>query len=279
MNDSLSNAFAVTDAQVDFFHTFGYLKLPGVFKAEITQLSRHFDAVFEQCTDEVLNWVHETHYNALRRILFGLPDRDPVLFGLLADSRIQTIAHRLLGDPFNYIPSEGNIFAGDTSWHTDEYNPNFQIPKNQIYLKLALYLDPMTVAHGGFRVIPGSHHEGSRFSQLLHKHLNDDLTLFDLPATDIPAVIVSSEPGDVLIFNHRIQHATCGTSQPRRMLYYGLAQPWREQDLPRARQAIRSLRKSTGRLYGAPLCQTQNPVLQRCLRQLNSLDTEIQPAD
>lgn len=55
MTDALTHAFTVTDAQVDFFHTFGYLKLPRVFTAEIAQLSRHFDAVFEQCADEVLN--------------------------------------------------------------------------------------------------------------------------------------------------------------------------------------------------------------------------------
>ena len=57
----------------------------------------------------------------------------------------------LLGEEFNYLGGDGNYYSGDTGWHSDGFH---RVGK---FLKVALYLDPVTRDTGCLRVIPGTH--------------------------------------------------------------------------------------------------------------------------
>ncbi|TNF36623.1 MAG: hypothetical protein EP312_00680 [Gammaproteobacteria bacterium] len=261
--------FALTEAQIRFFHVFGYLKLPGLFVDEITEIAKRFDALYENNPAEILNWEHATHYGKNRKILCNLPDRDPYLYGLLADPRIQAIGRGLTGGSFNYIPSEGNIFSGDTDWHTDAYNPILKFPEGHVYFKIALYLDPMTTQGGAFRIIPGSHHHGSQYTQMLNKLLVNGARNLATKAEGIPCSIIESRPGDALIFNFRAQHATCGTIGTRRMFYLGIAQKLND-NINYINEIKSGYLKQFGNVYQEPLKHESNALIRECIEELNT---------
>jgi hypothetical protein len=82
-------------------------------------------------------------------------ERRPALSALLEDDRVYGVIEELLGPGFVWIPSDGNIYVGDTEWHPDrrEILPDYSV------IKIAFYLDPVGRESGCLRVIPGSHRD------------------------------------------------------------------------------------------------------------------------
>lgn len=132
----------LSQGQKQFFETFGYLALAGLLKAQIDQIIRRSEGVFEQAGLEP--------EPTRRTIIVPFIDQDAYLSSLLDHNAIDMIASGLLGADFNYIGSDGNFYTGDTAWHSDGYHPHGG------YIKIALYLDPVGPTSGALRVIPGS---------------------------------------------------------------------------------------------------------------------------
>src|SRR5580698_6994812 len=128
---------------VDFFDTFGYLLLPGLLAGDIDWITQEFEAVF---TDRGL-----VHDHTQRTCVVPFIDARERLSALLDHPRIEGLAASLLGDEFNYVGSDGNYYAGDTGWHSDGFHTVGR------FIKIALYLDPVSRNTGALRVIPGSH--------------------------------------------------------------------------------------------------------------------------
>jgi ectoine hydroxylase-related dioxygenase (phytanoyl-CoA dioxygenase family) len=137
------------------------------------------------------------------------------LSALLDHPKILAAVTNLIGPDFNYMGSDGNFFSGDTTWHRDGFSPS------NSYIKLALYLDPITSATGCLRVIPGSHTDCS-LNNLDELILRDSDNVWGKPQRDLPATPIESEPGDVLLFNHRLLHASFGGGNARRMFTLNL---------------------------------------------------------
>lgn len=264
----------LSDQQVCFFHTFGYLHLPGWFRDDMARITQAFDQAFAEHAEQSATWVNSAHYNKKRFVLPNLPDRDPYLGSFLGDSRMVNIASRLCGGNYNYIPSEGNIFSGDTVWHSDAYNPILQFPAGHLYFKIALYLDAMPRDNGAFRVIPGTH-KGGKLTPLLEAHLAESSHDLGLTADEIPCQILESQPGDVIIFNHRLWHATCHARQARRMFYLGIAELFGNPQDTAAQHLVRQYRQHLGPVYLPPLKQHPSPELQRSLAQLSTIEAAL----
>ena len=104
---------------------------------------------------------------------------------------------KLLPD-FVYIASDGNMWAGDTVWHSDDdIRPGYK------RVKIAFYLDSLTEENGCLRVIPGSHRHP------LHKDLNlaneeDSDAPFGISNEELPSFPIETYPGDVPMFCHDI---------------------------------------------------------------------------
>src|SRR5690606_18678276 len=124
--------------------------------------------------------------------------------------------------------------------------------------------------------IPGSHFEGDRFARSLHDTLPDHQATLGLDADQLPCTVIESHPGDVIIFNYRIQHATCDTEHPRRMFHYGISPA-----IPDTRKAAAP--SMVGELLGRfkqpvfpdPLYHHPDPDIQRALAPLKALAAEI----
>lgn len=149
----------LSDQQLAFFQTFGYLAFPGLFRDEITTITEVFEEVWQEHGG---GHAGRPHDGQARSALAQFIDRDARLCALLDDPRTIGIASGLLGDDFNFSGSDGNYYVGDTGWHSDGWHRN-----GILHIKMALYLDPVTAETGCLRVIPGSFQPDDKFSSAL----------------------------------------------------------------------------------------------------------------
>jgi ectoine hydroxylase-related dioxygenase (phytanoyl-CoA dioxygenase family) len=147
-------------------------------------------------------------------------------------------------------------------------------------VKIGFYLEKLDANNGCFRVLPGSQHFGDKFANKLQAFLKkndsyvDDL---DLKDDEIPATIIPTEPGDIVVFDFRVKHATCFASEHhRRMFTMCAAEKVQDEDMP----AFRELIAAAGKLgvksyYGEAMVRTATPErmlhLQQCLDNQDAL--------
>lgn len=260
--------FQLTEGQKRFFETFGYLVFKGLFAEEAQKISAVFDQTIEKFSTELIDWRHRAHDNQRRQFLTQFIDRDEYLSSLLDDERILGIYKGLLGDDFIYRGSDANLFECGTCWHSDTYGALLKYRN----VKIIFYLDSLGPESGCFRVLPGSQHFGDRFANKLQAFLKkndsyvEDLGLQD---HDIPAQVIPTEPGDIVVFDFRVKHATCFASERmRRMFTICAAERLQEEDIP----ALRSEIAATGKYgvtsyYGEAMIRTAGPDRMRHLQQ------------
>jgi ectoine hydroxylase-related dioxygenase (phytanoyl-CoA dioxygenase family) len=247
-------------SQQRFFDTFGYLVFPGLLEPEIKQIISEFEAVFEKARIKP--------DPAKRAIIVPFIDQSAYLSGLLDHPAIEMIAEGLLGEDFNYIGSDGNFYTGDTAWHSDGYHVNGG------YLKIALYLDPVGPDSGALRVIPGSH-------RLLQ---SDDIRkaarakeLWGIEQAGVPAAALASQPGDVVVFNHNIMHASFGGGSKRRMFTLNLCRHCQTgAEIEDLEQFIAgSARFWLNRMHGQAMLETASAGRLRHLQQVIEHETHL----
>jgi hypothetical protein len=126
----------------------------------------------------------------------------------------------LIGEDFVYLGSEGmrGLDRGGPvhHWHTDGA---WSLDKlNYKRIKIMLYLDSLKKESGALRVIPGFHklpfHNELRPFQEANGMENP--TFFGMDGADVPAYVVETEPGDMVIFNQWLFHAVYGKVGGRR---------------------------------------------------------------
>jgi len=206
--------FTLTEQQINFFEIFGYLSLPGIFADEIDKISAHFDMLFQSRSDDVIDWVHETHENRLRRIITDATEKDAYLASLLNDHRITGAATSILGDDYIFRGCDASIYDCGTTFHQDGIDT---AKSKSINIKMALYLEAIDGTSGALRVIPGSHHTGDKFfGKLTASWMANEF--LRMRTEDVPAAILPSTPGDLLLWDYRLMHATAYGGNQRRML-------------------------------------------------------------
>ena len=146
----------LTPEQLEFFDTFGFLALPGALADSIAEITAAFDEIWATRGDGHDGKAHDP---TQRSCIVPFIDQHERLCALLEEPCIYGLLCSLLGNNFNYMGSDGNYYAGDTVWHSDGWHPAVLR-----YVKIALYLDPLTRETGCLRVIPGSHNTGDTYS-------------------------------------------------------------------------------------------------------------------
>ena len=155
-----NQGFNLSEQQMGFFRTFGYLSFPELMADRIDEIDREFEAVWAAHGG---GHNGRPHNEKARSCIVPFIDQSEVLCSLLDDPRILGIASSILGDDFNYVGSDGNFYVGETGWHSD----GARKPEDPMHIKIAFYLDPLTRDTGALRVIPGSHHFGDGYADTL----------------------------------------------------------------------------------------------------------------
>jgi hypothetical protein len=232
----VSDSPAVTpEQQAAFFRTFGALRVPGLFAAEIDTISQGFDEVFRDFPAEEVNPAFSLHrvmsreHGSPRRQIppnesiqagdpYGFIERSPKLAWLRDDPRVTDLARALLGDTSAYDGSVGNVFNSYIYWHSD-YFRSFVPPETQ--LKIAFYLDELDADSGALRVIPGTNHLGSYRDSIYDENRDtkagDLERRFGVAEDQLPCWTLASKPGDVVVFNTTTLHANFNGGPNRRM--------------------------------------------------------------
>ena len=199
-------SYYLSEQQVRFFKTFGYLGFKQLFSEdEVAWIT----AGFEESIQRVGGGAS---HDGSKRTMFGAPiEHTPQMCSLLDDARITGILSSLLGDDFNYCSGDGNYYTGDTGWHPDgNWGELFAV-------KIAFYLDPLTADTGCLRVLPGSQ-DPDHYVRKHSINMNGSRELFGVEPRDFPGnVALETNPGDLLIFNHDTYHAAYGGGHRRRM--------------------------------------------------------------
>ena len=186
--------------QRQFFETFGYLALRGLFSAdEMATIKRESDEIF---ADGLGNKLPNG-----RVALQPFFERRPFMAELPADDRIYAIGEVLLGPDFFLIGTEGNSHSGDTYWHgSGRWDEKIKA------VKIAFYPEGLTATTGSLRVVPGSHRRGSPdpLEPLRRGSENPEGMPYGVRQSEIPCVALELEPGDLGVFTEEILHAAFG---------------------------------------------------------------------
>jgi ectoine hydroxylase-related dioxygenase (phytanoyl-CoA dioxygenase family) len=235
LRDHSHTGTAAFEQQAAFFHTFGALRVRGLFAAEIETLSQGFDEVFRDHEPEIpdprisLHRVASPEHGPPRRQIpataairaagaQGFIERSPKLAWLRDDPRIADLAHALLGNRGVYTGSVGNVFNSYIYWHSDYFRG--AVPQDT-RLKFAFYLDALDANCGALRVMPGTSHLGP-YRDALYDEARDVKPgglehIFGVPEDELPCWAIDSEPGDVIVFNNTTLHANFNGGPNRRM--------------------------------------------------------------
>ena len=262
-----------TEQQLRYYRTFGFIKFPGAFAAEIGAITDAFEEVWAASG--------RTHDRVKRTTIVPFIDQSEYLSGLIDDPRIDDVARAVLGDDYNYETSDGNYYVGDTKWHSDK-EPSDPIDS----FKMAFYLDPVTRDTGCLRVIPGSTHIGDSFASALHEAVPFTMTsrpeeFWGVSGSEVPGYAIESAPGDLLMFNHKAKHSSWGGGDRRRMFTINFERRFADVDLPRLREEIKGSLGSavsvTNRAYGEAMLRTAGPGRMRHLEQRLANDYVLRP--
>lgn len=257
----------LSDQQLRFFDTFGYLAFPGLLEDRVEAITRAFEAVWA----ERGGGHHGRPHDGLRRsCIVPFIDQSEYLSSLLDDPRVHGIAASLLGEDFNYMGSDGNLYAGDTGWHPDGQH------REILHVKLAFYLDPLSRDTGCLRVIPGSHRIGDRYAESLRQQIGRTAESWGISGAEVPAVALETRPGDLVCFNHNTFHAAYGGGGRRRMFTINLCQRYPEDRLEELRRYLAgAARFWIDRVYGEAMLRTAGPERMRHLEQVLANDFHL----
>lgn len=261
--------YTVTESEINFFKTFGYLSFPQLMADRIKEIQDAFETVWEKRGGGHNGKPHE---GTARSCIVPFIDQSEVLCSLLDDPRILAIAKTLLGDDFNYMGSDGNFYVGDTGWHSDGGHKL----EDPMHIKIAFYLDPLTRDSGALRVIPGSHLFGDNYADGLSQQVGKSQEMWEIHGKDVPAVVFETTPGDLVLFNHNTKHAAFGGGKRRRMFTMNLCQRYPEEKLEALQAYIAgSARFWIDRKYSEIMVNTATPEREIHLEQVRANDGHL----
>lgn len=256
----------ITAEQKAYFHTFGFIHLPKQFSVEEMEVvTREADRLWEES--------REGRPLGENQQIQEFVEKGPLMSQMVVDDRIFGTVEDLLGPRFIWNGSEGNLsFNTEQNWHTDRPNE----PHASTY-SFHLYLDKVRADTGCLRVISGSHRPPLYDSLLpINEQQSPDTTMkiYGINPTDVPGIVLESDPGDVIFFSQKIYHAVYGKLPGRRYLKLRFV-AWPDTD-----EAIASLMRynSRGSIYrpDKAFVNSDNPRIRAMVDPLLELATRTE---
>ena len=275
------NKLQLTPQQIAFIDTFGYLVFPGLLADKIDRIIAEFESTFA-----VQGGGHngKPHDGTARSCIVPFIDQNEYLSSLVDDPRVDGIFTSLLGEEYNYLGSDGNFYVGDTNWHSDtDWSGKMRGKPPRIFYKMALYLDPVTATSGALRVVPGSQHYGDEYAEALQATLRMAPDKLGIPGSQVPAIALESNPGDVVVFNQNTKHSAWGGNNRRRMFTINCTARYSEEEMPLLRNEIGAFARFwIDSVYGEAMLRNASPQrlvhLQQPLSQQGHLVEEVRKA-
>ncbi|MFD5746488.1 phytanoyl-CoA dioxygenase family protein [Streptomyces sp. NPDC127033] len=178
-----------TETQVRLLEHYGFCVLRGAARTLMPDLESAFEALLPEAPDaptERLTRFHAAERDERMRSILQVPEMARLLTGTGATSMVS---------------SDVNVLVGDSYWHSDGFYDE------GLYLRAVIYGEPVDGSSGALRVMPASHRSETGWSgdpvRLLMQHESD----LGLRGDEVPATVIASEPGDIVVFNTNILHS------------------------------------------------------------------------
>jgi hypothetical protein len=180
--------FNSTSCSADAFRTFGFGVLREFFDPH--PLAAEIDRVM---SDGLVADVSRTGEIRFRYVPM-MTAKTPASLSLL--DRVEAVAAALLGGSVLPTRAKGVGYSGSSPWHTDSDSPLASVG-------FLAYLEPLRAEDGALRVLPGSQHPDFRDAL---RELGVDGTA----APILPGHVVVTEPGDLILLDEHLFHASFG---------------------------------------------------------------------
>jgi len=141
--------------------------------------------------------------------------------------RTETIAATLFDSSVLPTRAKGVRYSGNTAWHTDSDLPIAS-------LGIVTYFESLGEESGALCVLPGSHR--AEFATALRS-----LGIAGKPAETLPSHAILTEPGDIIVFDEHLFHASFGGETRRQWRVDYIADPANAEGEEQARVYFREL--------------------------------------
>lgn len=270
------NPISPTPGRLRFFDSFGYLHLPGIFAAKRVAIDAAFERVIAARGGGAYAGEHRFTVSP------GLNDDAELCRLLLDDPTLVALLAARLGPDFQYWNSDLNLCADDTPWHSD--SPWSGDLSTAGWIQVLIHLDPLDGDTGALRVVPGSHRHDDRFGREVHEATIDDAAArlrrpsetWDIADRDLPAVVLPTRPGDAILLDHLVTHASFGGATRRRLINLVFFPRLAENDLGALRN-VNAYQRLTGRRAFPPGCAILEEASPDRLRRLEQLRATVLP--
>ena len=258
----------LSEQQMAHFDTFGFLAFPGLLADRVDRIIEEFEVIWAAHGG---GHQGKPHTGEQRSAIVPFPDQSEYLSSLLDDPRIHDIAFSICGEDFNYTGGDGNFYTGDTDWHSNGYGV-----RPVMSIKIAFYLDHLTRDTGALRVIPGSHRVGEGYGDALEREARDSERYLGMPGSQVPAQALEIAPGDIVVFNHSLKHASYGGSKRRRMFTMNFSDRYPDDKLDVLREQLgKEARFWIDRIHGEAMIRMASPDRWVHLEQVRANDTHL----
>ncbi len=215
------------------FQAFGFVAVQGLLDdAETAALSGEVTAALGDAFGGIGTDTDPEGTGGIRGDYLPLSvDRAPLSQSLIADDpRLFQGSAALLGGPTVPTASIATCFTSNAGWHTDQ-RPDVG------GVKFLAHLQRRTAGSGALRVIPGSHEAG--FAARVRAYWSRDPALQGFDGWPVPAVVLETEPGDVIAFDLHLFHSSVGGE--RRLAWTIEYLPWPGLGDPERLRVVRDL--------------------------------------
>jgi len=196
-----------------FFMTFGFVHVKAAIpRGRIRMLYTDWEQIFEA--------VYGVPYDRIRRelktkVLFPVQRFVPHMLTLLREFGLFDLIVRMLGPRCAFYNQDCSLFFTSSGWHRDVATIMPQVKVN-IYLN-----DRKPDGTGDFMYWPGTHLLGDVYAQMAGSYCSwpdsgAGIAVNRLPARSgmVPHLTAAVMPGDVIIFDDRLVHATAAGDSP-----------------------------------------------------------------
>tara|TARA_E500000331_G_scaffold353207_1_gene403406 strand:- start:332 stop:1105 length:774 start_codon:yes stop_codon:yes gene_type:complete len=207
------DSFALTEEQIQFYDTNGYLLIKSVWsKEEINVIRNDMDELAE---GHFTNKLDQHYHRSLRKAHAGKKMCD------IGDALLRGRAIPIGSISFFCKPS--NPLEHGSVWHQDNYAG--KTPDGNNYLNLAIAVDDADKSNGSLKVVPGSHRLGLLPCNPKANFSKDELGRLyqcapignncEIPE-GFPIIQLAYEEGDVLAVNGLLVHSADKNTHPTR---------------------------------------------------------------
>ena len=192
--------FEITARDRLHFRTFGFVVLRQAIDATlVTSLAAEADHVVRDATGACFGEAGDDGGIA-GHFIPATCEHTPISMRLAQD--LAPAAEALLQMPLLFVLAHHNFLFDATAWHNDT---GHSVPS----VKALAYLDPLGADTGALRVLPGSHAlPASHLAPIMADETPFDEARWRRATRDIPCHAIDSQPGDVILFEEHLWHAS-----------------------------------------------------------------------